>query len=920
MRLRSVRTCLGLWLCLSTLPWVSYAQEVDSALLLRSKRLVRRFDFEEAKHNNFEDLPMYWYVMGRPAITTDAGFMRQPLHGMLVSKGGFPAYTAVGFDKPQREPGEHRLELGLNGGSVGAFLEVGALPAVPFSDYLITAKVRTSTLRYARARLVAYFVDNTGRRIEQSVATSDLIQTDGRDQVVSVKLYGDYSEAAWIGIQTELLQPQRQPGREPGKHEVFYEEVDGYAWFDDISVWQLPYLAVEFSNRVNIIRSPDKLRLRITVRDLTSRPLIAQVKLYDHRLEVVAQSRRQVHEWAPANWKWEPPVDKFGWYLADLKVLEPAHQKGKSPVQIARTITTVLWLPEESVLNAGDAHRFRLIAEDASENERKYLPQILDRAHLDSVIISGWDRQTTVVNVDHLQRDLGETIQTIISRGRQVSVSLSPVPETVVQSHDVGEHDPIGLFDKPSDVWVPYLTPVLMRHGQRVRQWQLGSVDYPLAFFVEDLPSRIESIYRDFRDMSPQPQLLLPWRLDQSRRRDVSSDMAYMIDVPVSVAPKWFGDYMGPWLESPSVETWLHLREPPATELAHQKRIEDLVLRMLYGWELGPTGLAISRPWASSKGRRLNLLPSPLLGVFSTVAHRLAGRRVIGHLPLGDGLECMILNGPEGGLLAAWNRAAPVEEAAIDMFLGPSPRSVDVWGNRASLPIVEGRHRVALSGEPIFIEGIDPELAMFRASFKIEPSFIESNAARQDRVVRFSNPWPYTITGHLTFTHPEKWEISPTRHHFSLAAGQSAAIPVEINFPVAELVGRKRLIAHFDFTAFGRYVVDVFAPMRLGLSYLDFDATLAIETDPATGRRDVVVTQMITNKSDGPLALYAFARLPGNPSQERIVPKLESGQTVIRRFRFRDSADQLEKYSVRVGVRESTGPGVLNMALSADDL
>ena len=79
-----------------------------------SRRLVHQFDFEEAKFNNFEDLPMYWYAMGRPALTPDRTFMRYPIHEQLVSRSDFPAYTVVEFDRPQSESGQHRLHLKIH--------------------------------------------------------------------------------------------------------------------------------------------------------------------------------------------------------------------------------------------------------------------------------------------------------------------------------------------------------------------------------------------------------------------------------------------------------------------------------------------------------------------------------------------------------------------------------------------------------------------------------------------------------------------------------------------------------------------------------------------------------------------------------------------------------------------------------------
>ena len=563
-----------------------------------------------------------------------------------------------------------------------------------------------------------------------------------------------------------------------------------------------------------------------------------------------------------------------------------------------------------------DMHRFRIFAEGASPEELDMLIEVLDGSRLASLVISAWDPLEDIEGVDDRQKHLTDLIQDIASQGRDLIMSLHPIPQQLAQFEGVDADNPITLFTKEPDVWAPFLRPVTMRHGQRIRNWQLGTSEYPYAFYMPELPQLVETMIQNFRAMTPRPKLVLPWRIDQSRRQDVPSGPAYAIHVPSSVWPEHMDGYMDQWRDSPKVEYWLHLHEPPADKMRHDRRVEDLALRMLYAWKIQPSGLSISKPWTVSTDRRIALLPDSLLGTFSGVAHRLAGRRVIGQLPLGPGLESFIFDGPSGGMLAAWNQSSSPQKATIEMFLGSNPQAVDVWGNRTNVPLVNGVHQWSLSKMPVFIEGIDPELAAFRASFKIRPPFIESTVAQHRHVIEFTNPWPQTISGHMNITDPESWDIQPSRHHFSVASGSTARVPVRLSFPVTETAGVKRLVAHFDFVAGQRYQVDVAAPMELGLTYVGFDATLALVDNPTTGTRDAIVTQMITNKSAKSISLYCFSNLVGYPRQERIIPKLDPGQLVVRRFIFKNAADILKKRHVRVGVRESVGPAVFNMILS----
>jgi len=895
----------------------------DSAGVYTHERLVRRFDFEEARYNNYEDLPMHWYAIGRPAQTSDAHFLRQPIHDQLIHQPGFPRFTTVRFDHPQHEPGEHRLYLGLNGGSAGAYLEVGALPVVPNGDYQITTAVRTTALKHARARLVVYFIDDRGRRIDESVVTSKLVQTQGQWQNLSVKLYGEHPRAAWLGLQVELLQPQQQPGPNAlGIHSVVYQEIHGGAWFDDITVWQLPRVMVNTQNMANLIRAPQHPQLSMQVRDLTGQTLTVDTAIYDHLLRPVAKDRRLVGNGDPMKWQWQPPIKKFGWYLVDMKVADPAmanHRGGLGSSLIARTIGAFLWLPDEPALQPADAYRFSISAQDAPDEVLQLIPTLLDTSGVLSVVLSAWDRQTTLENMDQRQARLDDLIQLMIGRTQKVALSLYPVPNELAQALDIDPNLSLSMFQRSSRLWEPYLAPVLLRHGQHVRRWQLGTPKEADGFFINDIASLINSVSDEFRRLAPQPRLILPWEINQSRRPKISSSISYAMNVPPTVMPKAFSQHTKEWLSDPPADIELLLNTLPATQLAHPDRISDLALRMLYSWQAGQTGLSLPRPWVASADRQTSLLPDPLLGVFSSVAHRLAGRRVIGDLPLGPGLHCKILNGPAGASLVAWNESAKPQDAVIDMFLGLKPQTVDLWGNRHTVPMVNDKHHVELDSTPVFIEGIDPLLALFRASFSLRPGFIESVVAPRDGVIQFINPWPVTIRGQLRLTEPASWDISPRVYSFSIGAGQTFSLPIRVTIPVSEVAGHKKLVAQFDFIADKRYIVDVSTTTELGLSGVKFNATLALKKNPKTGHIDAIVTELITNNSTKTLAMYAFANLSGYPRQERIIAGLKPGQSTIHKFRFPDASLAIQTHNIRTGVRQTAGPAMINQILSAQD-
>jgi hypothetical protein len=351
---------------------------------------------------------------------------------------------------------------------------------------------------------------------------------------------------------------------------------------------------------------------------------------------------------------------------------------------------------------------------------------------------------------------------------------------------------------------------------------------------------------------------------------------------------------------------------------------------MVHAWEQDATGVTLPHLWTPGLERRPSLLPDPLLGVAANVATYLSGYRAVGRLDQ-DGEHAAIIferrlgeEADDGtgrvpgrdrseGLLVAWNRQAPTPRAELNLYLGEAPVLHDVWGNSRPLAAdAAGRHRLSLTDTPSFISGIDPQLALFRSSFRLDRPFVASTQTPHLRTVRLSTPWPVTVSGQFQFTGPDGWTLRPQRHSFSIAPGDTVELPVAIKFPVQEIAGRKRLTADFRFSADRRYDVRFTAPLTLGLEGLEFEASLAVEPGAAASSFDATVTCILTNTGGDELTLNLFALLPGHARKERLIPRLEPGQSVVRQFRFNNAAAALTQHDIRLGARETNGPAVLN--------
>lgn len=917
----SARLAVGLAL-LAGVWWCAPARgEVDQVGL---PRLIRLFDFEERigqlKLGDLSPLPMRWYVIGRPAGSSDTAFQKVPIHDQLVLQPGYPLFTEVRYDRAVRRDGDFSLLMRIDGGNAGAFLESGAVKAMPGSDYMVSTMVRTEGLEHSRAVLVAYFIDKDGHRIDGSVATSTPVLSEGRWTAAAVKLNGDYPAAASIGIQIELQQPRRQADSPLGKYQIVHHDVRGKAWFDDVAVWQVPRALVTTQSSANVVRAPDRPMLSTTVRDLTGLHLVADMTVFDHRGRKIDAYHHDIGRAAPTQFAWRPELPAHGWYVVELVLSDIRGRTATDGSErVSRTFGTFLWLPRESEMMPEESERFVLDAQGIPEHEVDRLPAILEATGLRSAILSCWERGTTRARLEDRQARLGAVLAAMGAKGQTAALSLNPLPDELAEKVGVGSADVLeALRRSPSD-WLPYLGPILMRQGQRVAQWHMGTPDHPQAFYMAELAQVISGADVEFRNLAPSPQLVVPWSLSQSRRVEGEVMPGYFMDTPVSVRPPSIAAHLDGWREGRQPRVVLRLASMRADELSHPRRVADLALRMVQAWEASVDGLAISRPWTHGDTRLQTLAPDPLLGVFSSVSHRLRGRRALGRLHVAEGIECVIFDGNDGGMLALWSEGGSPETAVTaDLYLGANPVEVDVWGNRSPMALVNGKHHVTATAAPVFIEGADARLALMRAHFRADPSFIQSTQAPTTFKVTLANPWPRMVSGTIQVMEPANWQIEPQQTSFTIPAGGMTTVSLKAAVPVSETSGRKYLVARADFFADRRYRVDLRAPLDLGLKNVRFDAAMSLERDAKAGRIDAVVTLTVANTGAEAQTLYAFASLPGYPRQERLIPRLEPGQSAVRTFRFADAVEVLRRSNVRVGLREASGPAMINKILSME--
>ncbi len=877
------------------------------------KRLkpIRMYDFEEYKAGNFETMPRDWYIMGRPPMTNDARFNDVPLHAKLKVISGFTIHSTVRFD-PKQSPRNknHSLYLKINRDNAGAFLGIGALPVVPGSDYRIGFRVKTRGLKRSHAIVRVYYVDRDKKIIGQSEDVTAKIQTKGQWHEYSLRLSGNYDQATYIGMQVEIIQPVFDPKSPLGKHQLVLKDLEGEAWFDDITVWQLPSVDVSTQSDVNIIRDPDKPMLTVSVRDLSGNPMRTKVSIYDAAMTRVAYREEPAGDGAPSSWKWGLDLKKYGWYMVDMSIHEAG---GENKTPLARTLRTFLWLGKGDALVVPELNKFQIILEGLDNRGMKLIPEFAKQSQISSFLVSAWSEKTTIAGMPQRLTSLGEMFAGLTRDGRHAQVSLFPMPTQLVSLARRRESDVLGVFSKKMDLWVGYLLPIIMRQGQNVEQWQVGSFDFVDEVITAGLTERLGKFSKNFTNLAPHPSLVLPWSLHASRVDMGSLDVIYHLDLPVHVAPESIKEMLGGWQGEKAPRSILHLNLLDARRYSHVDRGIDLAFRMLYAWQAGAKSLSMSKPFVQiRKNSGDRLLPDAALGVYTHMAQLLRGRNFVTWLKFKPGIKCMVFDGRSSGMMAIWSEDAAIEDRKIQLYLGENVKAFDVNGNPVAIELKGHQHQIKIGSAPIFLTGIDTHLAVFRSRFKLDQPFILSHQIKHGRMLEIYNPWDRTISGTLRMTDPKKWTIKPEMTEFFIAAGETYRLPVTVRFPRSETAGKKMLGAAVEFVVKNQYKIKLQTQVEIGLKDIEMDVNLLLEPSKQGGSDDALVIMIVSNKGKKPISMYGFASLKTYAMLQKPIQNLQPGQKMTKIFRFKNAGEVLKKFKIRAGIREINGPATLS--------
>jgi len=871
-----------------------------------SSRVVRTWDFEPVQ-GVLVPVPEHWF---RGHSTDDA------------PRAGFPPWNEAVLQEDAGIGGSWALRIPTKGGSTSLTLARGVIPVFGDADYALIASVKTSELKLAGVVISARLIDGELNPIPGTEVRSRDLRTDDTWENVHLEIRGAVN-AESLQIELMVLQPEDHPGFRRNKFQAMEQDLDGAAWIDNIVVYQTPRIDLQLSGIGNLVIEPETPALSMSVRDLAGEPLTIETTIFDYTGAVA------VHDERPATsggqmMNWTPDLRRFGWYRA---VMEVRNDIGL----IGRSYRDFVWLPQaddrraEFATRPADRHGFAVTLSERPEgepisgiNEHRYmLPALLSELHTGSIAIPAWTNDGAEID-----RDFALMTESLLEDGHDVSFILDHLPRPVASDYRVDQNNLFVVLENEDNRWVRSIEQILSRFGERSQTWQIGAEGSSDPFYIRDIRKIVQSVSASITGMVPKPVIRLPWRTEQPDDGLTGAD-EFSLTLPSSVRSSSIEQYASGWANP---NTSLLIELPMLDTFSPRDRIIELIRRITIARANGAKRISIHAPWsehtyAGRSGQRESgvgdIMPSPEFAAMRLLSDALSNRTIVGELKEIGGVRVFIAQGKKSSMLIAWREHADPSDAKVSGYLGDQRITVrDPFGNATESIASNGEHSIPLTETPVYIEGIDVELAKFRAGLRIEPHFIQSEARRHYVELAIDNPWNSTISGRIRFKEPKEWKLTPKVLNFRLGPGETERYDLSLVLGGAEEAGPRRILAEVELVAMREYpIFEVPMQVEIGLDAITLRVSYRYENDETGKPAHIIITAVVTNLSDQPATLRSVVVAPGQASQQRSISGLVSGEAAIRTFRLENAVEALKGKTIRVGLREQNGPGRLNRSL-----
>lgn len=903
-----MRVCiLAIWLVLAT---VGAAANAGQSAILKSWSFDRS---DDVNYDGFPDgwrrqagpgYPAYQQVTIQPhnlsqlaeaeAIDRAAALWWQSLRKLPRVGNGLPTLAPIAMESLV----DRYLRIDLNG---GATMVQSPRFAIDWSSsYRVSLRMKTDRMKHSVASAAIVFFDSRLNEIARH--TTEPVQGETAWSIRDIGPVAPPPNAVEAVVEF-LVEPQLRA------------DISGWVGFDSLHIYQLPQLALETKSMAGLHRVGDLVELECRLSGVHASRAVLALTLLDAFGKALAQQELPIEltrtqpaspsEEDPDRYRglagraiWTVPVQTPGFYRVAASLVKPE----QTELQCETSFAIIDRLP-----SAPNPFGWTMSLDFPGLNRRQ-LPQLLNDCHV------GWTKLPCWIDPNDRQAadDIAWIMDRLQSRGIKC-VGMLDQPASSIRPEFTGTGPlPAVMLFRDHEVWQPLLDPVMPRFNMKTLRWQLGS-DRDFSFLSQsDLVATVDDIRKRLQGFGQPVTVALPWPWDQPVRTEPGGWHVECLsaDEPLDAAAL---DERLQSRQTAGRETWILLDPIDRSKAPVDARVRDLVFRMIAVRKHGVEAAFVSDPLDSRQGLFTKQgLPGEMLLPWRTCAALLGDLKYVGALQMPGGSSNMVLRNDDKAVIVVWNDT-PTEER---LFLGEGARLYDAWGDSRELTIDStGRHpqhRVPVGPMPMFLTGIDADIAAWRMSLQLEPNRLDSLLGKKQRLqVKFQSSVDLETTGSVRLHVPQTWQTDQLTLPFSAEPLAEMSMPLDVTLRNDATTGTVPVEIDFEFDGEKPYRFTVWREMAVGPEDLTVRLTSHIDS---YGR--LIIRQEIENLGEDNQRYDCLMFAPPRRRQ-RIRLTIPPHETRVHEFAWSDGKSLLGTM-VTLRAEQIGGDRILNYRIVAE--
>lgn len=786
---------------------------------------------------------------------------------------GFPRYNRLEIQVDPLHPDNRVLGLSLDGGQAAVYS-----PAIKISQqcsyrlrFRMYLPIREGHEREAWASM-NFFTDDEKKLASYEVAI--LRQTDDWVVVESPLVTAEQPEIAAVVIGLHV-----QP--------TAATSLFGQAFFDDVSLQELPRLSLEFSNPLHSFFDPQQAVLQGQVSGMRRADSQLKFELFDERGrllrtdQLLLQDERFVSEvkitragstqgYTVQQFKWtllrgeseESTQVHEGFYRLVITLLD----RDVNP--LVREMTFVVIEPENQSRERLFGMSLPLSVIDMEPYALGTTLQQLGVTWLKLPVWLDQDQSQQAMNLSNLLQRLARLEIDV------VGVLDTPPPQVYKKywQHEQG----ISALTADIGVFLEAVQPLLVELSLRIDRWQIGSdQDTGIAENLRTI-DRMKQVKEHFLKFGEQTKVGLPWSwLQQLAPKETEHWDFQSVSSKPSLTRDELAQHVKRWREQTDLESFVACQPLSASGYDLPTRVQELCLQMIETKKLGITRSFVPEPFAADTGLfRGGRNPTEMLLPWRTLAVHLSGAEYLGSIQFpNNSTNHWFSKGGEAFMLT-WNENPTTET----LYLGKNAVIVDLWGRRAPLELVGGVQSFTADKWPRLIRGLDLTVALIRLSLRFDRTALDSISTRAQNVkVSFKNFYPHGLTGSVQLSNPELL-AREVRSSFQIGRQEEGVIDSPIQIRSGALTKQHMLQIDFKLASEELPAFSVWQPLYVGAEDVEFTFRQRL-----TNNRFIVVVTLI-NRSPGPVTYTMSLYVPNRKVTNVMfyeVPPGQSSETIV---------------------------------------